>query len=212
MSSEPPSNDAAGVNTSVCIPQHFCIVYLLITKQGGNMDLERTRRELLLKERDLERRSKELELERQRLIRSTSAQAERSPTRNHGGVHNKPANVKGTADERQNMGPRYTPLVGAESLPRALTRSPSPVTPHTPPYVGSTGSPQENPRTAKSRGWIRRLSMPVLSSLDGSKKVDSPVHNDSPQAWRSNLTLPQTNPRHRKTSLDTPGSKSNQGR
>lgn len=174
------------------------------------MDLERTRRELLLKERDLERRSKELELERQRLIKSTSAQPERSPTRNHGNIHNKPANAKGTAGEWQNVDPRYMPLVGAESLRRGLTRSPSPVTPHTPPYDEPAGSPQENPRTAKPRGWIRRLSMPVLSSLDGSKKVDSPAHDPS-QTWRGNLTIPETNPRHRKTSLDTPGSKSNQG-
>jgi len=53
--------------------------------------------------------------------------------------------------------------------------------------------------------------MPVLSSLDVSKK-DSPVYNDSSQAWRSNLALPETNPRHRKTSLETLGSKSNQRR
>jgi len=208
-SSEPSSNDATGANTLVCIPQCFYLLYLLTTRQGENTDFERTRRGLLLKERDLERRSKELELERQRLIGSAGAQAESSPTRNHGNIHDKPANAKETAGEWQNVGPRYMPLVGAESLRRGLTRSPSPVTPHTPPYVGSTGSPQENPRTAKPRGWIRRLSMPVLSSLDGSKKVDSPVHNDSSQAW-SNLTLPQTNPRHRKTSLDSPGSKSNQ--
>ena len=176
------------------------------------MDFERTRKELLLKERDLERRTKELELERQQLIRSTSAQAESFPTRSYGGVHDKPANARETAGQWQNAGSRHTPLVEAETLRRGLTRSPSPVSPNNSPHVGSTGSPQENLRTAKPRGWIRRLSMPVLSSLEGSKKADSPVHNDAPQAWRSSLALPEANPRHRKTSLDTFGSKSNQRR
>ena len=169
------------------------------------------RKELLLKERDLDLRSKELELERQRLIGSTSAQAESPSTPNRGG-RNQPANTWETTSPRKNASPRYMSPTGAEPLQRGLTRSPSPVSPHTPPHTGSIGSPQENTRTVKPRGWIRRLSMPVLSSLDGSKKTDSPVHNEPPQAWRSSLAIPETNPRHRKTSLDTLGSKSNQRR
>jgi hypothetical protein len=176
------------------------------------MDFERMRKELLLKERDLERRSKELEIDRQRLIRSTSAQTEIYPTRDRGGGHGQLANPQETAGLRQGISPRHMPPVGAEPLQRGLTRSPSPVDSYTLPHTGSAGPPQENPQTAKPRGWIRRLSMPVLSSLDGSKKADSPVHNDSPRAWRSSLALPETNPRHRKTSLDALDSKSNQRR
>lgn len=176
------------------------------------MDFERARKELLLKERDLERRSKELELERQRLIKPTSAHAENSPTPSHGGGYSQPLGTRESIDPRQSASPRNIPPVSAEPLQRGLTRSPSPASPYTPPPAGSTGPPQENPRTAKPRGWIRRLSMPVLSSLEGSKKADSPVHNDSSQAWRSSLALPETNPRHRKTSLDTLVSKSNQRR
>ena len=177
-----------------------------------NMDFETARRELLLKERDLDQRSKELELERQQLIRSTSAQAESPSTRDRGGGHNQLAETWESAGLRQNVRPRRMPPVSAEPLQRGLARSPSPVSPHTPPSAGSNGPPQDNSRSVKPRGWIRRLSMPVLSSLDGSKKVDSPVHNDLPQAWRSSLALPETNPRHRKASLDTLGSKSNQRR
>lgn len=170
------------------------------------------RKELLLKERDLEQGPKEHESEPQGLIGPTSAQAENS-SRDRRSGHNQPANIRETAGLRQNVivGHRTT-SVGAESLPQGLTRSPSPVSPHNQPYIGSTGSTQENPRTAKSRGWIRRLSMPVLSSLDGPRKTDSPVHNDSSQTWRSSLALPETKPRHRKASLDTLGNKSNRGR
>jgi len=168
------------------------------------------RKEPLLKERDLEQRSKGLGSAPQRLIRSTSAQAENTSARDRGGRHNQPTDTWETVGARQNVNPRHMPPVGAESIQRGLTRSPSPVMFHTPPHIGSPGSPQET-RTAKSRGWIRRLSMPVLSSLDSSKKTHSPAHNSSSQ-WRSSLALPETNPRHRKTSLDTLGNKSNQRR
>ena len=188
------------------------VLYLLISNQGTNADFERTRKQPLLKEQDFEQGSKELGLVPRRLIRSTSAQAENTSARDRGGRHNQPTNIWETVGPRQNVSPRHMPPVAAESLQRGLTRSPSPVRSHTPPHIGSPGSPQEIPRTAKSRGWIRRLSMPVLSSLDGSKKTDSPAQNGSSQAWRSDLALPETNPRHRKTSLDTLGSKPNQRR
>ena len=205
-------NDAAGANASVGIPESHCTFYLLTSEQSKDADIERTRKEPLLEERDLDQRSKELESEPQRLIRSTSAIAENSFTRHRGGGHNQPTGAWETVGPRQKVSRSNMPPVGPESLQRGLTRSPSPVTPQSPPYPESTGPPQENPRTAKPRGWIRRLSMPVLSSLDGSKKTDSPLHNDSSRAWRSSLALPETKSRHRKTSLDTLGSKSNQRR
>ncbi|KAF9650217.1 hypothetical protein BDM02DRAFT_1484078 [Thelephora ganbajun] len=191
---EPSFNDAAGANTS-----------------GTNTDFERTRREPLLQERDLDERSKKFNMGPQRLVRSTSAQVENSSI-NRGGDHNQPTSTREAVGLRQNMSIRHAQPIGAESLQRGLTRSPSPMSSPAIPYMESSGSPQENPRTTKSRGWIRRLSMPVLSSLDGSKKVDSPVRGDSSQAWRSSLALPETKPRHRKASLDTLGRKSNQRR
>lgn len=187
----------------------FC---LLNTKQSMNVDLERTREELLLERRDLERRSKELELGPQRPIRSTSAQAENNFAHDRGGGNDQSADTWDIVGQRQKVSRNHMPPLGVEPLQRGLTRSPSPVSPRSPPYIGSTGSPVESPRTAKPRGWIRRLSMPVISSLDGSKKADSPLHNDSPRAWRSSLALPETKSRHRKTSLDTLGSKPNQRR
>ena len=209
--SEPSSaNDAAGANASVGIPESHCGFHPLTSEQSTNTDFERTKREPLLEERDLGQRSRELEWEPQRLIRSTSTRAENFSTRDRGGGHNQPAGAWETVGPRQKVNRSHMPPVGAESLQRGLTRSPSPVSSQAPPYIGPTGSPQENPRTAKSRGWIRRLSMPVLSSLDGSKKTDSPSHNDSSRAWRSSLALPETTSRYRKTSLDTLGSKTNQ--
>ena len=209
--SEPSSvNDAAGANTSVSIPESCCAFYLLINEQST--DFERRRKEPVLGERNLDQRSKELELESQRVIRSTSTRAEDSPTRDRGGGHNNPTGAWEIVGQRQKVGRSHTPPVGVESLQRGLTRSPSPLSPQAPPHIGPTDLPQENPRTAKSRGWIRRLSMPVLSSLDSSKKTDSPLHNDSYRAWRSSLALPETKSQHRKTSLDTLGGKSNQRR
>lgn len=183
--------------------------YLLNSKQSMDADPERTREELLPEERDPEQRSKELEGPQQ-LIGSTGARAENNFAHNRGGGRNQPADTWETVGRQRDR--NHLPPVGAEPLQRGLTRSPSPVSSHAPPYIRPTGSPQESPRTAKPRGWIRRLSMPVLSSLDGSKKTDSPPYNDSPRAWRSSLALPETKLQHRKTSLDTPGSKSNQRR
>jgi len=205
-------NDAAGANASVGIPGSHCAFYLLTSEQSKNTDTERIRKEPLLEERDIDRRSKELESEPQRLIRSTSAIAENSSIHHRGGGHNQPMGAWETVGTRQKASRSHMPPVGPESLQRGLTRSPSPMTPQSPPYPGSTGPPQENLRTAKPRGWIRRLSMPVLSSLDSSKKTDSPWHNDSSRAWRTSLALPETKSRYRKTSLDTLSSRSNQRR
>lgn len=165
-----------------------------------------------LEDRGPDRRSKELELESQRDARPTSTRAENSLTHNRGGDRSQPTDAWEIVGSRQKVTRNHILPVGTEPLQRGLTRSPSPASPHAPPYVGSTSSPQDTPQAVKPRGWIRRLSMPVLSSLDGSKKIDSPSHNDSSHAWRSSLALPETNPRYRKTSLDTLGSKSNQRR
>lgn len=204
-------NDAVGANASVGIPESHCAFYLLTSEQSKNTDTEGTRKEPLLEERDLDRRSKELESEPQRLIRSTSVIPENSSTCYRGG-HNQPTGAWETIGTRQKVSRSHMPPVGPESLQRGLTRSPSPMTSQSPPYPRSAGPPQEDPRKAKPRGWIRRLSMPVLSSLDGSKKTDSPLHNDSSRAWRSSLALPETKSRYRKTSLDTLNSRSNQRR
>lgn len=186
-----------------------CDLCLLISIQGTNMNFDRTGKEPLPNERDPERRSRKPELG---LARSTSAQAENFTTCHHSGGHNQPTSTREAISLQQNANARRVPPVDAVSLQQGLTRSPSLVSSRTPLSAGSPGSPQENPRLAKPRGWIRRLSMPVLSSFDGSKKPDSPMRNDSSQAWRSSLALPETNARHRKTSLDTLGSKSNQRR
>lgn len=207
--SEPFSvNDPAGTNALVGIPGAYRVLYLLTSKQSTGADFERTREEPLLEDRGLDQKSKELGLEPQLLTRSTSARADNSFAHGRGGDYNQSI---GTSESlRQKAG--YIPPVGAESLHRGLTRSPSPVSSRATPYIGSTGPLQENLRTAKPRGWIRRLSMPVLSSLDSSKKTDSPSHNYSPQTWRSSLALPETKSRYRKTSLDIVGSESNQRR
>lgn len=157
-------------------------------------------------------RAVELEPQQRRVIRSTSAQAVNSSTRDHWGEHNQPASTWETIGPNQNVTTHRIPPVEAERIQRGLTRSPSPVSPHATPDIGPPDSPQENPPMTKPRGWIRRLSMPVFSSLDGSKKSDSPTHSDSSQAWRSNLALPETRTRHRKASFDTLGGKSNQKR
>jgi hypothetical protein len=166
----------------------------------------------LLEEQETEWRSRELELESQRLIQPTSSRPENSSTQDRSGDPNQPTGTRETVGLEQNLNARRVPPIDTAILRQGLTRSPSTVSPQTLPQVGSPGSPQENPRMAKSRGWIRRLSTPVLSSLDGSKKPDSSVFNDSSQAWRSSLALPEIKTRHRKTSLDTPRSSSNQRR
>lgn len=209
---EPFPNYAAGADASVGIPGGHCVFPFLTSNQGTNTDFERTRKEPLRKERDLEQRSKELELEPHQLIRSASAQAENYFIRDRSGGHNRPADTGETVDLQQKVPRSNIPPIGVDPLQQGSTRNPSPMSSYTPTYIGSTGSPQENPGPAKSKGWIRRLSMPVLSSLDGLKKTDSPLHDDSSQVWRSSLALPETKSRHRKGSLDTLGSKSNQRR
>lgn len=155
----------------------------------------------------MEQRSREFEFEPQRLVKSTSAQTVGPSTRDRSGDHNQPAATRESVGLQQNVVIHRVSPVDVEPPRQGLTRSPSLITRHIPPNIGSSGSPQDKPK-----GWIRRLSMPVFSPFEGSKKPDSPMENDSSQTWGSSLALPETKPRHRKTSLDTLSSKSNQRR
>jgi hypothetical protein len=198
---ESPFNDTT--NASVGVLWYNFKLDLIIGEQDIDMNFERMGKEPLPEERDPERRSRKHDLEPQVLTKPTSTRAENPSIRDRARGHNQSVNTRETVSLQQNVNIRRVPPVDVVSLQRGLTRSPSMVSSHTRLSTGLPGSPPENPRLAKSRGWIRRLSMPVLSSVDGSKKTDSPVHNDSSQAWRSSLALPETKARHRKTSLDT---------
>ena len=165
-----------------------------------------------LEERDLGWKSEGPELVPRRLVRSTSVQGKNLSLHGTNDGHNLPTNTRKTGGLQQIVTTSGVFPVEIESPPQDITRSPFFVNSHTRPPAGSPGSPRESPRLAKPKGWIRRLSMPVLSSLDSSKKADSPTGNDSSQAWRSSLALPETSTRYRKTSLDTLGSRSNKRR
>lgn len=170
-----------------------------------NMNLKRTRKDAIPEKRDIEQEPREPELGPQRLIRPTSAQVEKPSIDNRSEGQNQPASSRATAGPLQNINTRRGLPVEAGSPRQCLTQDASCVSPHP---AGSTSHPRENHRPGRPRGWLRRLSMPVLSSFDGSRKPDSPTNNDLSQAWRSSLALPESKTRHRKTSLGDFGSKS----
>lgn len=162
-------------------------------------------------ERDLEWRSEGPELVPRRLVRSTSVQGGNLSLHGTNEGHDLSTSTRETGGLQQIVTTSSVFPVEAESPPQDITQSPFLVGSHTRPPAGSPGSPRESPRLAKPKGWIRRLSMPVLSSLDSSKKAGSPVGNGSSQAW-SSLALPEISTRYRKASLDTLGSKSHKQR
>lgn len=136
-----------------------------------------------------------------RLVRSTSVQGKNLSIHGTNDIHNPPTSTREAGGLQQTMTASSVFAVEAEPPQQGITRSPLLVSSNTRPPAGSSGPPRESLRLAKPKGWIRRLSMPVLSSLDNSKKVNSSV-NDSSQAWRSSLALPETGTRYQKTSLD----------
>lgn len=206
MTPESPSNDAAGANALVGI-SGVAVANNLIHKQGANTNCGRTVTESLPKEGNPERRTRVFELEPRRLVRSVSVQAKKHSSHDSDGGHNLLASTQ-EIGLRQGVGAHHVPFADSES--QGSTQGPSAISPYIPTHNGLPDFPRVNPRTVKSKGWIRRLSMPVLLSFDGSKRPGSPINHDHPsRAWKSSLALPETKTRHRKASLDTLGGELN---
>jgi hypothetical protein len=170
------------------------------------LEIREQQRQLMIKERDIQKQAWELERERARLLTATNVRTYANSNENlSDDVETHPFR------QRQNYGkhtvastPRYSystsHLVPPDSIqsqtssrsqsrPVSLASTPAQSTPRTLASY-SAASPVESLVRShgnnKPKGWIRRLSMPVISSFESSKKSTGVS-----QPWRTSLALPE---------------------